>query len=194
MSAFSLPHPRVLVSTYLTAGSPPLPSVWKDRHCSSSDEDTDVDVEGLRRRRGREPGPPQPVIPVDVEDQAKGEGAGGELGISLNMCLLGTLVLLGLGILLFSGEEYSWLGPPLGPLAPPCCPGLSLPLPASPGASSDCFRLQVRFWSLRLVSRQRPWLAFCVGANGSLYGEWSSGKVFRVAYYFLVVDLVTCSG
>lgn len=88
----------------LTAGSSPLPPVWKDRHCSSSDEDTDVDVEGLRRRRGREPGAPQPVIPVDVEDQAKGEGAGGELGISLNMCLLGTLVLLGLGILLFSGE------------------------------------------------------------------------------------------
>ncbi|XP_015850688.1 pre-B-cell leukemia transcription factor-interacting protein 1 isoform X1 [Peromyscus maniculatus bairdii] len=103
----------------LESESPPqsLPSspraVWKDRHCSSSDEDTDVDVEGLRRRRGREPGPPQPVIPVDVEDQAKGEGAGGELGISLNMCLLGTLVLLGLGILLFSG---TLLEPETGPM------------------------------------------------------------------------------
>ncbi|GAB1287749.1 Pre-B-cell leukemia transcription factor-interacting protein 1 [Apodemus speciosus] len=75
-------------------------AVWKEHGCSSSDDDTDVDVEGLRRRRGREPSPPQPVVPVDVEDQAKGEG--GELGISLNMCFLGALVLLGLGILLFS--------------------------------------------------------------------------------------------
>ncbi|XP_007640450.1 pre-B-cell leukemia transcription factor-interacting protein 1 isoform X4 [Cricetulus griseus] len=89
--------------------SPPqnLPSspkaVWKECHCSSSDDDTDVDVEGLRRRRGREPSPAQPATPMDAEDQAKGEGVGGELGISLNMCLLGTLVLLGLGILLFSG-------------------------------------------------------------------------------------------
>ncbi|XP_016830672.1 pre-B-cell leukemia transcription factor-interacting protein 1 isoform X5 [Cricetulus griseus] len=90
--------------------SPPqnLPSspkaVWKECHCSSSDDDTDVDVEGLRRRRGREPSPAQPATPMDAEDQAKGEGVGGELGISLNMCLLGTLVLLGLGILLFSGS------------------------------------------------------------------------------------------
>ncbi|CAH6909496.1 pre-B-cell leukemia transcription factor-interacting protein 1 isoform X2 [Phodopus roborovskii] len=89
--------------------SPPqnLPSspkaVWRERHCSSSDDDTDVDVEGLRRRRGRESSPAQPTIPVGVEDQARGEGVGGELGISLNTCLLGTLVLLGLGILLFSG-------------------------------------------------------------------------------------------
>lgn len=57
----------------------------------------------MRRRRGREPNSAHPV-PVEMEDQAKGEGVGGELGISLNMCLLGTLVLLGLGILLFSGE------------------------------------------------------------------------------------------
>lgn len=63
-----------------------------------------MDVEGLRRRRGREAGPAQPMMSVDVEDQAKGEGGGGDLGISLNMCLLGALVLLGLGILLFSGE------------------------------------------------------------------------------------------
>lgn len=89
--------------------SPPqnLPSspkaAWEERHCSSSDDDTDVDVEGLRRRRGREPSPAPPTMPVGVEDQAKGEGVGGELGISLNMCFLGTLVLLGLGILLFSG-------------------------------------------------------------------------------------------
>ncbi|XP_040608326.1 pre-B-cell leukemia transcription factor-interacting protein 1 isoform X3 [Mesocricetus auratus] len=89
--------------------SPPqnLPSspkaAWEERHCSSSDDDTDVDVEGLRRRRGREPSPAPPTMPVGVEDQAKGEGVGGELGISLNMYFLGTLVLLGLGILLFSG-------------------------------------------------------------------------------------------
>ncbi|XP_005367243.1 pre-B-cell leukemia transcription factor-interacting protein 1 isoform X1 [Microtus ochrogaster] len=77
-------------------------TVWREYHCSSSDDDTDVDVEGVRRRRGREPSSAHPV-PVEVEDQAKGEGVGGELGISLNMCLLGALVLLGLGILLFSG-------------------------------------------------------------------------------------------
>nr|XP_021504624.1 pre-B-cell leukemia transcription factor-interacting protein 1 isoform X1 [Meriones unguiculatus] len=88
-------------------------AVWKEFHCSSSGDDTDVDVEGLRRRRGREPIPSQPVIPVDVEDQAKGEGRGGELGIPLNMCLLGALVLLGLGILLFSG---ALLEPETGPL------------------------------------------------------------------------------
>lgn len=83
--------------------SPSLPPVWREYHCSSSDDDTDLDVEGVRRRRGREPSSAHPV-PVEVEDQTKGEAVGGELGISLNMCLLGTLVLLGLGILLFSGE------------------------------------------------------------------------------------------
>lgn len=100
----SLPHLPALAHTCLSALSCSL-LVWKEFHCSSSGEDTDVDVEGLRRRRGREPIPSQPVIPVDVEEQAKGEGGGGELGISLNMCLLGALVLLGLGILLFSGES-----------------------------------------------------------------------------------------
>ncbi|KAL2771632.1 pre-B-cell leukemia transcription factor-interacting protein 1 isoform 2 [Daubentonia madagascariensis] len=91
--------------------SPPqsLPSTPKaawireEGRCSSSEDDTDIDVEGLRRRRGRGPSLPQPVAPLDVEDQAGSKGAGGELGISLNMCLLGALVLLGLGILLFSG-------------------------------------------------------------------------------------------
>ncbi|XP_048213885.1 pre-B-cell leukemia transcription factor-interacting protein 1 isoform X2 [Perognathus longimembris pacificus] len=80
-------------------------TVWirEEGRCSSSEDDTDLDVEGLRRRRGRDPSPPKPVLPLDVEDQARGEGSGGELGISLNMCLLGALVLLGLGILLFSG-------------------------------------------------------------------------------------------
>ncbi|XP_011783645.1 PREDICTED: pre-B-cell leukemia transcription factor-interacting protein 1 isoform X2 [Colobus angolensis palliatus] len=95
----------------LEGQSPPqnLPSTPKaawireEGRCSSSEDDTDVDVEGLRRRRGREAGPPQPVAPLAVENQAGGEGAGGELGISLNMCLLGALVLLGLGVLLFSG-------------------------------------------------------------------------------------------
>uniref|UniRef100_F6VYY2 PBX homeobox interacting protein 1 n=1 Tax=Macaca mulatta TaxID=9544 RepID=F6VYY2_MACMU len=95
----------------LEGQSPPqnLPSTPKaawireEGRCSSSEDDTDVDVEGLRRRRGREAGAPQPVAPLAVETQAGGEGAGGELGISLNMCLLGALVLLGLGVLLFSG-------------------------------------------------------------------------------------------
>lgn len=86
-------------------------AVWKEHGCSSSDDDTDIDVEGLRRRRGREPSPPQPMAAVDGEDQAKGEGIG-ELGISLNMCFLGALVLLGLGILLFSG---ALLEPETGP-------------------------------------------------------------------------------
>ncbi|CAO2598885.1 Pre-B-cell leukemia transcription factor-interacting protein 1 [Lemmus lemmus] len=87
-------------------------AVWREHHCSSSDDDTDVDVEGVRRRRGREPSSAHPV-PVEVEAQAQGEGVGGELGISLNMCLLGTLVLLGLGILLFSG---TLLEPETGPV------------------------------------------------------------------------------
>ncbi|XP_063482660.1 pre-B-cell leukemia transcription factor-interacting protein 1 isoform X2 [Symphalangus syndactylus] len=95
----------------LEGQSPPqsLPSTPKtawireEGRCSSSEDDTDVDMEGLRRRRGREAGPPQPVAPLPVENQAGGEGAGGELGLSLNMCLLGALVLLGLGVLLFSG-------------------------------------------------------------------------------------------
>lgn len=87
-------------------------AVWKEHGCSSSDDDTDVDVEGLRRRRGGEPSPPQPMAAVDGEDQAKGEGIG-ELGISLNMCFLGALVLLGLGILLFSG---ALLEPETGPV------------------------------------------------------------------------------
>ncbi|KAM5200967.1 pre-B-cell leukemia transcription factor-interacting protein 1 isoform 2-T3 [Hipposideros larvatus] len=77
--------------------------IREEAHCTSSGDDTDVDVEGLRRRRGREPSTPQPAGPVGVEHQAGGEGLGGELGISLNMCLLGALVLLGLGVLLFSG-------------------------------------------------------------------------------------------
>ncbi|XP_015358297.1 pre-B-cell leukemia transcription factor-interacting protein 1 isoform X1 [Marmota marmota marmota] len=82
-------------------------AVWvrEEGRCSSSTEDdTEVDVEGLRRRRGRKPSPPRPGTPLHVEDQARGESAGGELGLSLNMCLLGALVLLGLGVLLFSGD------------------------------------------------------------------------------------------
>ncbi|XP_004629858.2 pre-B-cell leukemia transcription factor-interacting protein 1 isoform X2 [Octodon degus] len=71
--------------------------------CSTSEDDTDVDTEGLRRRRGRQPILPQTLAALGMEEQAKGEVANGELGISLNMCLLGALVLLGLGILLFSG-------------------------------------------------------------------------------------------
>ncbi|XP_036906514.1 pre-B-cell leukemia transcription factor-interacting protein 1 isoform X1 [Sturnira hondurensis] len=77
--------------------------IREEAHCTSSEDDTDMDVEGLRRRRGREPSTPQPSLPLDVEDEARGQGVSGELGLSLNMCLLGALVLLGLGILLFSG-------------------------------------------------------------------------------------------
>nr|XP_019567425.1 PREDICTED: pre-B-cell leukemia transcription factor-interacting protein 1 isoform X1 [Rhinolophus sinicus]XP_019567426.1 PREDICTED: pre-B-cell leukemia transcription factor-interacting protein 1 isoform X1 [Rhinolophus sinicus] len=83
--------------------SPKAAWIREEAHCTSSGDDTDVDVEGLRRRRGREPSAPQPAVPLGVEHQAAGEGVGGELGISLNMCLLGALVLLGLGVLLVSG-------------------------------------------------------------------------------------------
>lgn len=83
--------------------SPKAAWIREEAHCTSSGDDTDVDVEGLRRRRGREPSAPQPAVPLGVERQAAGEAVGGELGISLNMCLLGALVLLGLGVLLISG-------------------------------------------------------------------------------------------
>ncbi|XP_029789325.1 pre-B-cell leukemia transcription factor-interacting protein 1 [Suricata suricatta] len=83
----------------------------EETRCSSSEDDVDmgvdvdvdVDVEGLRRRRGQEPSTPQPAAALGVEGQARGEGAGGQLGISFNTCLLAALVLLGLGVLLFSG-------------------------------------------------------------------------------------------
>jgi hypothetical protein len=129
-----------VTSACLTALSSSLPPVWKEHRCSSSDDDTDVDVEGLRRRRGREPSSSQPVVPVDVEDQAKGEGIGGELGISLNMCFLGALVLLGLGILLFSGE-YHWLGlqSDFGPALLPC-PHLTLSASLRPHQTVFIFR------------------------------------------------------
>ncbi|XP_061260247.1 pre-B-cell leukemia transcription factor-interacting protein 1 isoform X3 [Bos javanicus] len=91
--------------------SPKTAWIREEAHHSSSEDDTDVDVEGLRRRRGREPGTPQPAATLGVEDQVQGEGAGGQLGISLNMCLLGSLVLLGLGVLLFGGLSESESGP-----------------------------------------------------------------------------------
>ncbi|KAB0396299.1 hypothetical protein E2I00_015534, partial [Balaenoptera physalus] len=91
--------------------SPQTAWIREEAHCSSSEDDTDMDVEGLRRRRGREPSTPQPVAPLGVEDQTGAEGAGRQLGISLNMCLLGALVLLGLGILLFSGPAQTPLSP-----------------------------------------------------------------------------------
>lgn len=72
-------------------------------HGTSSEDEADVDVEGLRRRRARDPSPPKAVALAWAEDQARGEGTSGELGLSLNMCLLGALVLLGLGTLLLSG-------------------------------------------------------------------------------------------
>lgn len=89
-----------------------------------------MDVEGLRRRRGWEPSAPQPAVPLGVEHQAAGEGVGGELGISLNMCLLGALVLLGLGVLLVSGE---WCLPAGVEPLPSCPLPHSTPLMASGG-------------------------------------------------------------
>ncbi|XP_069431545.1 pre-B-cell leukemia transcription factor-interacting protein 1 isoform X2 [Ovis canadensis] len=91
--------------------SPKTAWIREEAHHSSSEDDTDVDVAGLRRRRGQEPGTPQPAATLGVEDQVQGKGAGGALGISLNMCLLGSLVLLGLGILLFGGLSESESGP-----------------------------------------------------------------------------------
>nr|XP_020847300.1 pre-B-cell leukemia transcription factor-interacting protein 1 [Phascolarctos cinereus] len=69
---------------------------------SSSSED-DLDVEGLRRRRGRESSPLRSPASLGVHDQASGEGGSGELRLTLNTCLLGALVLVGLGFLFFSG-------------------------------------------------------------------------------------------
>ncbi|XP_044122399.1 pre-B-cell leukemia transcription factor-interacting protein 1 isoform X3 [Neovison vison] len=93
--------------------SPPgnLPSspniAWprEEARGSSSEEDAEVDVEGLRRRRGRgrEPRAAQPAGPLPADGQARGEGTAWELGVSLNVCVLGALVMLGLGTLVFSG-------------------------------------------------------------------------------------------
>lgn len=83
-----------------------------------------MDVEGLRRRRGREPRATQPVGPVRVQDQAGGESVAWELGVPLNVCVLGALVMLGLGVLLFSGEWDVTAGSCV-PVWPPC---LSWPL------------------------------------------------------------------
>lgn len=69
--------------------SPKTAWIREEDCCSTSDNDTDVDMEGLRRRQGRRLSPPQTVAALGVEDQARGEVASGELGISLNMCLLG---------------------------------------------------------------------------------------------------------
>ncbi|XP_032173300.1 pre-B-cell leukemia transcription factor-interacting protein 1 isoform X3 [Mustela erminea] len=87
---------------------PSLPNIARPREearGSSSEDDPEVDVEGLRRRRGRgrEPRAAQPAGPLRAEGQAGGEGAAWELGVSLNVCVLGALVMLGLGTLLFSG-------------------------------------------------------------------------------------------
>ncbi|XP_059269821.1 pre-B-cell leukemia transcription factor-interacting protein 1 isoform X3 [Mustela nigripes] len=84
--------------------SPNIARPREEARGSSSEDDTEVDVEGLRRRRGRgrEPRAAQPAGPLR-EGQAGGEGAAWELGVSLNVCVLGALVMLGLGTLLFSG-------------------------------------------------------------------------------------------
>ena len=114
-----------------------------------------MDVAGLRRRRGREPGTPQPAATLGVEDQVQGEGAGGVLGISLNMCLLGSLVLLGLGILLF-GEWYPPPAPAAGTLSLCCGPSCSTPTPFCPCPcgpdQTPLSPFQVVSQSLRVVS------------------------------------------
>ncbi|XP_047695843.1 pre-B-cell leukemia transcription factor-interacting protein 1 isoform X1 [Prionailurus viverrinus] len=133
----------------LEGHSPPqsLPSspnaAWpvEEARRSSSEDDTDADVEaeGLRRRRGREPSTPRPVAALGVEGQARGEGAGGEPGLSPNMCLLGALVLLGLGILLFCGGLSEFDSGPTEEAQPQAFPdtgsdaedGLGQPLQAS---------------------------------------------------------------
>lgn len=114
-----------------------------------------MDVEGLRRRRGREPSAPQPVGTLGLEDQARGEGAGWELGISLNLCLLGALVLLGLGIFLCSGEWHlpCW-GPACYTAAPPLAPYPVLCGPHHTALSPS----QVVCWSGTVVSGDGAWL------------------------------------
>ncbi|XP_027727395.1 pre-B-cell leukemia transcription factor-interacting protein 1-like isoform X2 [Vombatus ursinus] len=87
---------------------PPKSGPWSSRadqvgeEFSSSSED-DLDMEGLRRRRGRESSPLCSPASLGVHDQASSEGGSGELGLTLNTCLLGALVLVGLGFLFFSG-------------------------------------------------------------------------------------------
>lgn len=141
-------------SGHLTASSLSLPPAWpmEEAGCSSSEDDTDVDVEGLRRRRGLEPSAPQPVRPLGLDGLARGEGAGGELSISVNMCLLGALVLLGLGILLFSSE---WCLPYRGLGLPP----LPTPAPLSVSLTTFlCLHPQVGSQSRTVVSGEGPWL------------------------------------
>ena len=77
---------------------------------------------------------------MSLPGSTEGEGIGGELGISLNMCFLGALVLLGLGILLFSGE-YHWLGlqSDFGPALLPC-PHLTLSASLRPHQTVFIFR------------------------------------------------------
>lgn len=119
---------RVLFSGCLPATSLSLPPAWprEEARGSSSEEDAEVDVEGLRRRRGRgrEPRAAQPAGPLHADGQARGEGTAWELGVSLNVCVLGALVMLGLGALVFSGERdlTCWL----------LCPRLASPSPPSP--------------------------------------------------------------
>ncbi|XP_044527726.1 pre-B-cell leukemia transcription factor-interacting protein 1 isoform X2 [Gracilinanus agilis] len=93
---------RDLNSPHNGPWSPKTEKVGEEFSCSSSDED--VDVEGLRRRRGpQESRPTHLPASVGGHDQASSEGGNGELGLTLNTCLLGALVLVGLGFLLFSG-------------------------------------------------------------------------------------------
>lgn len=162
LGAGGLPRPSSRCTPWhelLTALCSSVPPAWarEEAHCTtSSGDDTDMDVEGLRKRRGREPGTPQPAVPLGVEDRAGGEGVGGELGISLNMCLLGALVLLGLGVLLFSGEWCLPAGSLNSALAllPPALPSFQ---PSSEGLTMLlCLHPQVASKSRRAVSGQGP--------------------------------------
>ncbi|XP_036612849.1 pre-B-cell leukemia transcription factor-interacting protein 1 isoform X2 [Trichosurus vulpecula] len=89
--------------------SPPKNGPWSSKadqigeelSCSSSEDD--LDMEGLRRRRGRESSPRRPPASLGAHNQTSNEGGSGELGLTLNACLLGALFLVGLGFLFFSG-------------------------------------------------------------------------------------------
>ncbi|XP_068934252.1 pre-B-cell leukemia transcription factor-interacting protein 1 isoform X1 [Petaurus breviceps papuanus] len=108
--------------------SPPKNGPWPSKadqvgeefSCSSSEDD--LDVEGLRRRRGRESSPLRSPASLGVHDQASSEGGSGELGLTLNTCLLGALVLVGLGFLFFSGGFSDLEAGPVENLEPQVTP------------------------------------------------------------------------
>lgn len=152
----------------VSAPSPAWPAEEARRSSSEDDTDVDVDVGGLRRRRGREPSTPRPIAALGMEGQACGEGAGGELGISLNMCLVWALALLGLGsLLLLSGERHLPAEALRPPRPPPPRPGLTRPL---------CLHPQVASQSLTAVSGEGPRLV-PAPPEGGPWGRFSAPEV-----------------